>query len=156
GFTSTRISTSMHSRPTRRTSSRGRSTPCSSKGPRDRQAIPWRSRDVCLTLARARSYVPWPMEPRARAVTRSAVVRGGRAMKKLGIVVALLVAVVILLPPPALAQVKGLYWTTSGYFGPFPITDLIPTVPKEKQRDVTIPVSMWVIDHPKGLVVFDT
>ena len=48
------------------------------------------------------------------------------------------------------------YWTTSGKFGPFPITGLIPSVPKEKQRDITIPVSMWVIDHPKGLVVFDT
>jgi glyoxylase-like metal-dependent hydrolase (beta-lactamase superfamily II) len=45
---------------------------------------------------------------------------------------------------------------TSGTFGPFPITGLIPTIPKEKQRDVTIPVSMWLIDHPKGLVVFDT
>jgi len=54
------------------------------------------------------------------------------------------------------AQVKGIYWTTSGFFGPFPITGLIPTVPKDKQRDVTIPVSMWIIDHPKGLVVFDT
>ena len=77
-------------------------------------------------------------------------------MKRLGIVLALLAAVVILLPSPALAQVRGLYWTTSGFFGPFPITDLIPSVPKEKARDVTIPVSMWVIDHPKGLVVFDT
>ena len=48
------------------------------------------------------------------------------------------------------------YWTTSGMFGPFPITGLIPTVPKEKQRDITIPVSMWVVDHPKGVVVFDT
>jgi N-acyl homoserine lactone hydrolase len=48
------------------------------------------------------------------------------------------------------------FWTTSGKFGPFPITGLIPTVPKEKQRDITIPVSMWVIDHPKGVVVFDT
>ncbi len=48
------------------------------------------------------------------------------------------------------------YWTTSGKFGPFPITGLIPSIPKEKQRDITIPVSMWVIDHPKGLVVFDT
>src|SRR2546430_14804172 len=76
-------------------------------------------------------------------------------MKKLGIVVALL-AVVLTLPSPALAQVKQLYWTTSGFFGPFPITDLIPSVPKEKARTVTIPVSMWVIDHPKGLVVFDT
>jgi glyoxylase-like metal-dependent hydrolase (beta-lactamase superfamily II) len=56
----------------------------------------------------------------------------------------------------ASAQVRGVYWGTSGFFGPFPITGLIPTVPKEKQRDVTIPVSMWVIDHAKGLVVFDT
>lgn len=48
------------------------------------------------------------------------------------------------------------YWTTSGKFGPFPITGLIPSVPKEKARDITIPVSMWIIDHPKGLVVFDT
>lgn len=56
----------------------------------------------------------------------------------------------------ALGQVKGVYWMTSGFFGPFPITGLIPTIPKEKQRDVTIPVSMWLIDHPKGLVVFDT
>lgn len=58
--------------------------------------------------------------------------------------------------PATFAQVKGVYWMTSGMFGPFPITGLIPTVPKEKQRDVTIPVSMWLIDHPKGLVVFDT
>lgn len=56
----------------------------------------------------------------------------------------------------AFAQVKQLYWTTSGYFGPFPITGLIPSIPKEKARDVTIPVSMWIIEHPKGLVVFDT
>lgn len=54
------------------------------------------------------------------------------------------------------AQVKGVYWTTSGYFGPFPIVALIPGLPKEKQRDVKIPVSMFIIDHPKGLVVFDT
>jgi N-acyl homoserine lactone hydrolase len=32
----------------------------------------------------------------------------------------------------------------------------MPALPKEKSRNVTIPVSMWVIDHPKGLVVFDT
>jgi len=53
------------------------------------------------------------------------------------------------------ATVK-VYWTTSGMFGPFPITGLIPSLPKEKQRDITIPISMWIIDHPKGLVVFDT
>ena len=76
-------------------------------------------------------------------------------MKTLGIAAALL-GLVLTMPSTALAQVKQLYWTTSGFFGPFPITNLIPTVPKEKQRDITVPVSMWVIDHPKGLVVFDT
>jgi glyoxylase-like metal-dependent hydrolase (beta-lactamase superfamily II) len=76
-------------------------------------------------------------------------------MKKLGLVAAL-AALLFSLHSPAAAQVKGLYWTTSGMFGPFPITDLIPSVPKEKARNITIPVSMWVIDHPKGLVVFDT
>ena len=49
-----------------------------------------------------------------------------------------------------------IYWTTSGTFGPFANNGLIPSLPKEKIRDVTIPVSMWVIDHPKGLIVFDT
>jgi N-acyl homoserine lactone hydrolase len=76
-------------------------------------------------------------------------------MKRLAILVVLL-GLAFLLPPPADAQVKQMYWATSGMFGPFPITDLIPTVPKEKQRDITIPISMWIIDHPKGLVVVDT
>ena len=48
------------------------------------------------------------------------------------------------------------FWTTSGKFGPFANNGLIPSLPKEKIRDITIPVSMWVIDHPKGVVVFDT
>lgn len=55
----------------------------------------------------------------------------------------------------ASAQTK-VYWTTSGMFGPFDIRGLIPALPAEKSRQITIPVSMWVIDHPKGLVVFDT
>jgi glyoxylase-like metal-dependent hydrolase (beta-lactamase superfamily II) len=75
-------------------------------------------------------------------------------MRRLGLIAALLG--LSLLPSPALAQVKGVYWTTSGFFGPFNIQGLIPSIPKEKARDVTIPVSMWVIDHPKGLVVVDT
>jgi len=75
-------------------------------------------------------------------------------MRRLGLVAALLG--LSLLPCPALAQVKGVYWTTSGFFGPFNIQGLIPSIPKEKARDVTIPVSMWIIDHPKGLVVVDT
>ncbi len=55
----------------------------------------------------------------------------------------------------AFAQVK-VYWTTSGMFGPFDIRGLIPALPADKSRQITIPVSMWIIDHPKGLVVFDT
>jgi glyoxylase-like metal-dependent hydrolase (beta-lactamase superfamily II) len=59
-------------------------------------------------------------------------------------------------PSTALAQVKGVYWTTSGTFGPFNIQGLVPSLPKEKARDVTIPIAMFVIDHAKGLVVVDT
>ena len=70
-------------------------------------------------------------------------------MRKLGIV-AVLLAVVFLLPSPALAQVKGVYWTNSGMFGPFPLNGLVPSLPPEKSRDVTIPINMWVIDHAKG------
>lgn len=78
-------------------------------------------------------------------------------MKKLtGIAAALLGGLCLLGSSGAFAQVKQVYWTTSGMFGPFAITGLIPTVPKEKQRDITIPVSMWIVDHPKGVVVFDT
>src|SRR5437764_13010955 len=77
-------------------------------------------------------------------------------MKKSAIAVVVLLAMLCIVDAsPAVAQVK-VYWTTSGMFGPFNIQGLIPSVPKEKARDVTIPVSMWVIDHPKGLVIFDT
>jgi glyoxylase-like metal-dependent hydrolase (beta-lactamase superfamily II) len=76
-------------------------------------------------------------------------------MKK-SIVAALIGLMGIAFSSGAMAQVSKFYWTTSGFFGPFPITGLIPSIPADKQRDVTIPVSMWVIDHPKGLVVFDT
>ena len=77
-------------------------------------------------------------------------------MRKLAIVAALLGFMLVVLPSPAPAQVRQVYWTTSGMFGPFPLSGLIPSLPKEKDRQVTIPVNMWVIDHPKGLVVFDT
>jgi glyoxylase-like metal-dependent hydrolase (beta-lactamase superfamily II) len=77
-------------------------------------------------------------------------------MKKAVIAAALLGGVCAVGSSAVFAQVKQVYWTTSGFFGPFPITGLIPTIPKEKQRDITIPVSMFVVDHPKGLVVFDT
>jgi len=76
-------------------------------------------------------------------------------MKRLGIVAALL-AVTFLIPSPALAQVKGVYWTNSGMAGPFPLNGLVPSLPAEKNREVTIPFNMWVIDHAKGVVVFDT
>ena len=39
-------------------------------------------------------------------------------------------------------------------FGPFNIQGLIPTFPESKQ--ITIPVSMWILKHPKGVVVFDS
>ena len=52
------------------------------------------------------------------------------------------------------ASAQKLYWASSGMFGPFNIQGLIPSYPTA--RDVTIPVNMWVLDHPKGLVVFDT
>jgi N-acyl homoserine lactone hydrolase len=69
---------------------------------------------------------------------------------------ALLGTLCMALASPVFAQVRQVYWTTSGMFGPFPLSGLIPSIPKEKDRDVTIPVSMWVIEHSKGLVVFDT
>ena len=47
-----------------------------------------------------------------------------------------------------------IYWETSGFFGPFNIQGLIPTYPEAK--DITIPVSMFIISHPNGLVVYDT
>jgi N-acyl homoserine lactone hydrolase len=77
-------------------------------------------------------------------------------MKKTGIAAALLGLVCLFASSASVAQVRQLYWASSGLFGPFPNVGLIPTLPKEKQRDVQIPVSMWIIDHPKGLVVFDT
>lgn len=48
------------------------------------------------------------------------------------------------------------YWAASGLFGPFNIRGLIPALPEDRARDITIPVPMWIIDHPKGIVVFDT
>lgn len=65
-------------------------------------------------------------------------------------------AIALLASTSASSQLKGVYWTTSGFAGPYPISALIPSIPKEKQRDITVPISMWVLDHPKGLVVFDT
>ncbi len=77
-------------------------------------------------------------------------------MKRSAIAAALIGLMCIAGSSGVFAQVTKAYWTTSGYFGPFPITGLIPTIPKDQQRDVTIPIGMWIIDHPKGVVVFDT
>lgn len=76
-------------------------------------------------------------------------------MKKLGVAAALL-GMLCIVPSTGFAQVKGVYWTTSGKFGPFKISGLVPTLPAEKDREVVIPINMWVIDHPKGVVLFDT
>ncbi len=73
-------------------------------------------------------------------------------MKKTGLLASMLAALCISTAPSA--QSQELYWTTSGFFGPFNIQGLIPTYPKAK--DITIPVSMWILKHPKGIVVFDT
>ena len=77
-------------------------------------------------------------------------------MKKSVLVATLLGLLCIFGSSGAFAQNVKVYWTTSGMFGPFDIRGLIPALPVEKSRQITIPVSMWVIDHPKGLVVFDT
>src|ERR671918_3215603 len=78
-------------------------------------------------------------------------------MKKSAIAVVALLAVfwAVGWSPASAAEVK-VYWTTSGKFGPFNIQGLVPSLPKEKAREVVIPINMWVIDHAKGLVVFDT
>jgi glyoxylase-like metal-dependent hydrolase (beta-lactamase superfamily II) len=73
-------------------------------------------------------------------------------MKKLGIIAVVLGTLCIVVPSTVLAQ--KLYWATSGMFGPFNIQGLIPTYPQA--RDIKIPVNMWIIDHPKGLVLYDT
>jgi|TARA_B110000014_G_C20099554_1_gene576926 glyoxylase-like metal-dependent hydrolase (beta-lactamase superfamily II) len=52
------------------------------------------------------------------------------------------------------ASAQQLYWASSGKFGPFNIQILVPTYPEAK--DIMVPVNMWVLDHPKGLVVYDT
>ncbi|HUF21323.1 MAG TPA: MBL fold metallo-hydrolase, partial [Burkholderiales bacterium] len=73
-------------------------------------------------------------------------------MKKTGLAAVLLGALCMIGSSGAFAQ--RIYWTSSGEFGPFNIQGLIPTYPEA--RDIKIPITMFVIDHPKGLVVFDT
>ena len=73
-------------------------------------------------------------------------------MKKIGLLASILATLCISTAPAA--QSQELYWATSGMYGPFNIQALIPTFPEAKQ--IKIPVSMWILNHPKGLVVFDT
>jgi glyoxylase-like metal-dependent hydrolase (beta-lactamase superfamily II) len=53
----------------------------------------------------------------------------------------------------ARAQEIKAYWATSGQFGPGDIKNSHPTAPS---RIIMSPISMWIIDHPKGLILFDT
>ena len=81
-------------------------------------------------------------------------------MKKLGIAAAILVMVCVGASSVAAmshgdARIR-IFWTASGLLGPFSILDVLPTYPKDRDRDVMMPVNMYIIDHPKGLVVFDT
>jgi glyoxylase-like metal-dependent hydrolase (beta-lactamase superfamily II) len=52
------------------------------------------------------------------------------------------------------AVAQKVYWATSGTFGPFDIQSVLPTYPES--RPVRWPVNTYIIDHPMGLVVFDT
>ena len=81
-------------------------------------------------------------------------------MKKLGIAAAILVMVCVGASSVAAmshgdARVR-IFWTGSGLLGPFSILDVLPTYPKDQDRQVMMPVVMFIIDHPKGLMVFDT
>jgi glyoxylase-like metal-dependent hydrolase (beta-lactamase superfamily II) len=81
-------------------------------------------------------------------------------MKKLGIAAAILIMVCVGASSVAAmshgdARIR-IFWTASGLLGPFSILDVLPTYPKDQDRDVMMPVNMYIIDHPKGLVVFDT
>ena len=73
-------------------------------------------------------------------------------MRKAGLAAGLLGALCIAGASTASAQ--QLYWAASGQFGPFNIQGLIPSYPEA--RDIKIPINMWILEHPKGLVVYDT
>jgi glyoxylase-like metal-dependent hydrolase (beta-lactamase superfamily II) len=51
---------------------------------------------------------------------------------------------------------KGVYIMSSGTFGPFSIRGLIPAIPEDKDRQISIPIMMALVDHPKGLVQYDS
>ena len=81
-------------------------------------------------------------------------------MRKLVIAVAILVMVCVGASSVAAmshgAAGPKIYWTASGLFGPLPISALLPTYPKDQDHDIMIPINMWIIDHPLGLIVYDT
>ena len=81
-------------------------------------------------------------------------------MRKLVIAVAILVMVCVGVSSVAAmshgASGPRIYWTASGLFGPLPISVLLPTYPKDQDHDIMIPINMWIIDHPMGLIVYDT
>ena len=79
-------------------------------------------------------------------------------MRKLVIAVAILVMVCVGVSSVAAMSHGGprIYWTASGLFGPLPISVLLPTYPKDQDHDIMIPINMWIIDHPMGLIVYDT
>ena len=81
-------------------------------------------------------------------------------MKKLAIAAAILVMVCVGASSVAAmnhgASGPKVYWTASGLFGPLPISALLPTYPKDQDHDIMIPINMWIIDHPMGLIVYDT
>lgn len=73
-------------------------------------------------------------------------------MKKFSMVV--LVLAMLCMAKASVVCAQKLYWTASGLLGPFNIQGLIPSYPEAK--DVQMPVNMWIIDHPQGLVLYDT
>ena len=81
-------------------------------------------------------------------------------MKKLTIAVAILVMVCVGASSVAAmshgAAGPKIFWTASGLFGPLPISVLLPSYPKDQDHDIMIPINMWIIDHPMGLILFDT
>jgi glyoxylase-like metal-dependent hydrolase (beta-lactamase superfamily II) len=81
-------------------------------------------------------------------------------MKKLTIAVAILVMVCVGASSVAAmshgAAGPKIFWTASGLFGPLPISVLLPSYPKDQDHDIMIPINMWIIDHPMGLLLFDT
>jgi glyoxylase-like metal-dependent hydrolase (beta-lactamase superfamily II) len=74
-------------------------------------------------------------------------------MKKWGIL-ATLVATLVLASWTAAIAAEGitLYWLSSGTLK----TDQKIMIPSYPAKPLNIPVSMWVIDHPKGLIVYDS